>query len=648
MDLDREFIRQAVLHGFLEEPDGERLYRKAHAARPGSVGRMLVKRQRMTREEALGLYLLIGSIPCPRCCHVVPIPEDGTVLACGGCAKKFRLPDEAPGDSCVGRRLGDYQVLEKVGQGGMGDLYRAIHPGLDKLFAIKVIAPECTRNRAYLERFRREARIAARIDHHNTIGIVTVGHQDGLHYLVMPFVDGDDLGVYVEQYGALEPAEATRVMTQLARGLKAIHDQGILHRDIKPANVLVDRSGKVLLGDFGLAREAEGASLTQNGVILGTPQYMSPEQCDGEAIDHRSDLYNLGVTLYFLLHGKPPFEEDSPMAVMLKQKTESPPIDRRVRRRAGDLIVVLERLAEKSPDDRYQSADELLVDLERIARGEPIVARRRPAARGRQAAFAAGLALLLLGAALGVWYRQRPAGPPPGPRPSGESESFEALVERVFRGRGRPVAGVVRGVRVELDEWGDADQLERLLDWHRGPATGMRDPAKEPAALRLEANVAAGSELRLFLEARFVGTLQIEADVRLVAHDGKPARVGLRLFEQVIHGKPCGVFLGLDRIDGESPFELLFVDDLRSHEGVTRLDRGGTLEAEPGELLRIRVTVREGSYQLQVGTGTHIVSGPVGASGPCGLVARSFRRLDVVRLAVEGQLDPRWIAAQRR
>jgi len=258
-------------------------------------------------------------------------------------------------------RIGSYEVVGVVGSGGMGVVLKAFDKALDRYVAIKTLSPTLATSGSARKRFSREARAAAAVVHDNVSEIYGVAEANGLPYLVMPYVRGTSLQRRVDDSGPLTPAEVLRIGMQAAAGLAAAHAQGLVHRDIKPANILLsDGVERVRITDFGLARAADDASLTRTGVIAGTPQYMSPEQARGEAVDHCSDLFSLGSVMYAMCTGRPPFRAETSYGI-LRRITDSEP--RPIREINPEiptwLCAVIERLHAKSPDERYQSAGEV-------------------------------------------------------------------------------------------------------------------------------------------------------------------------------------------------------------------------------------------------------------------------------------------------
>ncbi len=266
-----------------------------------------------------------------------------------------------PGTTLAGR----YQIVKLLGEGGMGAVYRAQDKELEREVAIKVIRPELARNAQVLQRFKQELILARQVTHRNIIRIFDLGQAEGMRFITMEFIQGEDLSHILAHRTKLPAPEAASIIAQVARGLEAAHAEGVVHRDLKPQNIMIDEQGKASVMDFGIARSMDASSMTRTGALLGTPTYMSPEQAQGVKVDARSDLYTLGIIFYELLAGVPPFEADNPMATLV----------RRIQEKATPLIeveptvpkvlneVVMKMLATK-PDDRYQSATELIAALD--------------------------------------------------------------------------------------------------------------------------------------------------------------------------------------------------------------------------------------------------------------------------------------------
>ncbi len=270
----------------------------------------------------------------------------------------FLGPPTKPSD--IGR-LGAYEVIEVIGQGGMGVVLKARDPALQRLVAIKVLAPHLATSAAARHRFQREGRATAAIRNDYVVAVHAVDEVDGLPYIVMEYVPGVSLQQQLDCFGPQELEEILRIGMQTATGLAAAHEQGLIHRDIKPANILLqDGVGRVKLSDFGLARAADDASLTQSGVIAGTPQYMAPEQARGAVLDHRADLFSLGSVLYALCTGRPPFRADTTLAVLRSVCEDTPHPIRDLNPAIPDwLTEIIDALHAKEPAERFQSADDV-------------------------------------------------------------------------------------------------------------------------------------------------------------------------------------------------------------------------------------------------------------------------------------------------
>jgi serine/threonine-protein kinase len=263
-------------------------------------------------------------------------------------------------------RLGEYEILEIIGRGGMGVVLKGFQRELGRYVAVKVMAPHLATSGAARQRFIREARAAAAIVHPNVMPIHAVCTTARLPYLVMPFVTCESLQQRIDRQGALDIAEILRIGMQTVSGLAASHAQGLIHRDVKPANILLEKGvDRVLLTDFGLARAVDDASLTRTGIVAGTPQYMSPEQARGDAIDARSDLFSLGSVLYAASTGRPPFRAESTLAVLRRITDSQPRPAREINPNVPEWLgFVLDRLHEKSPERRFASATEVAALLE--------------------------------------------------------------------------------------------------------------------------------------------------------------------------------------------------------------------------------------------------------------------------------------------
>ena len=269
---------------------------------------------------------------------------------------------------------GRYRIVRKLGAGGMADVYLAEDQELGRRVAIKILNDRHANDGQFVERFRREAKNAAALNHPNIVSIYDRGEAEDTYYIAMEYLDGRTLKELIVGHGQAPIKVAVEYARQILSALRFAHRHGIVHRDIKPHNVLVDREGRVKVTDFGIAR-AGTSQMTETGSIVGTAQYLSPEQARGGEVDQRSDLYSLGVVLYELLTGKTPFEGDSPVEIAMKHLSTPPRPPSELRPEIPpELDMVVLRALAKNPDDRYQSADEMEADLERVARGAPVAA----------------------------------------------------------------------------------------------------------------------------------------------------------------------------------------------------------------------------------------------------------------------------------
>ena len=289
----------------------------------------------------------------------------------------------------TGQTLGQYRIIEKIGRGGMADVYKAFQPRLERYVAVKVLPPYLAHTPGFAARFQREARAIARLNHPNILPVYDSGQEGELSYIVMRYVEG---GALQEMLGKPLPLDrVVEIITQVGGALDYAHQEGIIHRDVKPSNVLMDKGEWALLSDFGLAKMMEASvQLTKTGVGVGTPAYMSPELGKGEPADERSDIYSLGIVLYEMLTGRVPFEAETPMAVIIEHISTPLPVPRNINPDIPEPVeqMLLKALA-KEPADRFQQMGEMVTALQKAVAGEPGVTifvslaakRRLPRAR---------------------------------------------------------------------------------------------------------------------------------------------------------------------------------------------------------------------------------------------------------------------------
>lgn len=347
----------------------------------------------LTSCEAHGKFIKGKEMKCPSCeaenrpdsrfCHqcATPLPSD-VANAIPSVTKTMLTPfeDLARGTLFAGR----YEVIEELGKGGMGKVYRAYDQKIKEIIALKLIKPEIGLNEKAIERFKNELRFARKISHRYVCRLHDLGEYGMAHYITMEYVEGEDLKKFIRRSGQITTPKAISIAGQVCEGLSEAHRLGVVHRDLKPQNVMIDREGNARIMDFGLARFMETDGVTGSGVMLGTPEYMSPEQVDLKEVDVRSDVYSLGVIMHEMLTGKVPFEGETPLSIAIKHKSEPPRDSRELNPLVPESLArVVLKCLEKDRAKRYQSADALLQDLRRLEQGLPTaireISKREPA-----------------------------------------------------------------------------------------------------------------------------------------------------------------------------------------------------------------------------------------------------------------------------
>jgi serine/threonine protein kinase/Flp pilus assembly protein TadD len=322
---------------------------------------------------------------CPKCKSDNP----GTAAYCADCGT--HLPSfedievtetmEAPKEELTrGTTFASrYEIIEELGKGGMGRVYRVDDTKLKQEVALKLIKPEIAQDKKTIERFRNELKLARNIRHKNVCGMYDLGETRGAHFITMEYIRGEDLRSSIRRFGQLPIGKSISIAYQICEGLAEAHRLGVVHRDLKSNNIMIDKEGNVRIMDFGIARSLEAKGITGAGVMIGTPEYMSPEQVEGKEVDQRSDIYSLGVILYEMVTGRVPFEGDTPFTVGMKHKGEMPQNPKKLNSQISDeLNRVILRCLEKEKEQRYQSAGEVRSQLENIEKGIPTTERAIP------------------------------------------------------------------------------------------------------------------------------------------------------------------------------------------------------------------------------------------------------------------------------
>ena len=326
-------------------------------------------------------------IKCPKCHHENP----SDTVFCGKCGTQFEPPEditssptetlEAPKEELTTGSIfaGRYQIIEELGKGGMGRVYKVLDKDINEKVALKLLKPEIASDEKTIERFRNELKLARKVAHKNVCRMFDLGKEKGTHYITMEFVPGEDLKSSIIRMGPVTVGKTIAVAKQVCEGLAEAHRLGVVHRDLKPQNIMVDQEGNARIMDFGIARSVRGKGITGASVMIGTPEYMSPEQVEGKETDQRSDIYSLGVILYEMITGRVPFEGDTPFTIGVKHKSELPQDPKELNAQLPeDLSQVILRCLEKDKDSRYQSAGEVRSELERIEKGLPTTERFVP------------------------------------------------------------------------------------------------------------------------------------------------------------------------------------------------------------------------------------------------------------------------------
>jgi serine/threonine protein kinase/Flp pilus assembly protein TadD len=331
------------------------------------------------------------TIECPKC----KTDNPDTASFCNSCATELKPSDKAPIEHTEtlqvptqeltrGSVFADrYEVIEELGKGGMGKVYKVFDKSINEKIALKLIKPEIASDKNTIERFSNELKLARKVAHRNVCRMYDLNKEEGSYYITMEYVSGEDLKSFIRRSKQLVIGTAISIAKQICDGLEEAHNLGVVHRDLKPSNIMIDKNGNARIMDFGIARSTTGKGITDKGIMIGTPEYMSPEQVEGKEIDQRTDIYSLGIILYEMLTGRVPFEGDTALTVAVKHKTEEPKEPKEYNEQiSDDLNGLIIKCLDKDKEKRYQSAGEVRSELENIEKGMPttdrVIPKRKP------------------------------------------------------------------------------------------------------------------------------------------------------------------------------------------------------------------------------------------------------------------------------
>ena len=443
------------------------------------------------------------SVQCEKCTTPLPLSDQTlatsgqgwSVPAAEGIISSTPLVQLSPGTS-IGSR---YEIVRLLGQGGMGAVYQAHDKELERQVAIKVIRADMAANPEILRRFKQELILARQITHKNVIRIYDLGQADGIKFITMEYIEGENLQSVLRRKKKIEPAEAANILAQVCRALEAAHHEGVIHRDLKPQNIMLDKNGRAYVMDFGIARSMLGAGMTQTGALIGTPDYMSPEQAKGQSLDARSDLFSMGIIFYEMLSGRVPFDADTTMGKLWKRTNEpARPLDELDKTIPRSLSDIVRKCLEIDPQMRFASAAELLQQIEiwqGPAAGTRIVAPRVTTLPAYAKWAAAGLAVVVIAGIL--FTRSRIS-----PHPSAPHAPVTLLIadfdnktgDSVFDGTLEPMLGIA------------LEGAPFISSFNRGQA--RKDAARlQPGATHMDASLAQLVAVREGVNAVVTGSI---------------------------------------------------------------------------------------------------------------------------------------------